>query len=61
MKQLKLLIISSILLTGCSPNPITDTQMKIISEQCKDKGLVISIFNSPLVSRAECIEVTDKK
>lgn len=43
-------------LTACTPEPISDAQLKMIVEQCAAKGYATRIFNGGLASRAECAE-----
>jgi hypothetical protein len=44
-----------LLILGCNkPNPLTDEQVKIASEQCEKAGGIIKIFNTPAVSRCDC-------
>ena len=45
-----------LLLTACTPAPISDAQLELIVKQCAEKGYATRIFNSVIASRAECAE-----
>ena len=51
-------ILFALLLVGCAPAPLSDAQVKAVTERCKELGMATYLFNSVIVSRAECIPVT---
>ena len=51
----KIIVLFVCILSGCSPNPLTDKQVEIASEVCKKQGGIIKIFNNPAISQIECI------
>ena len=53
-------IISVLFLVGCdNVIPITDKQVEIVSNLCKDKGRVIRVDTTRDYSRAYCVSSTD--
>lgn len=49
--------LSAVVLGACSPTPLTDAQVKMVVEECAKHGYATHLFNSPAVSRADCVEV----
>lgn len=51
--------LSTVMLGACTPpTPLSDAQVKMVTEECAKHGKATFVFNSVLVSRAECIETT---
>lgn len=55
-KMKRILIIMCIILSACSPNRMTDEQIRYVADECAKRGLSVYVFNSALVSSAECID-----
>ena len=49
--------LSIVMLGACSPTPLTDEQVKMFIAECAKHGYATHLFNSPVVSRADCVEV----
>lgn len=56
-----LVVLAVVFMSACQPVQITDAQVKMIVEQCAQQGYATRIFNSALVSRAECAETITKE
>lgn len=52
-----------LLASGCSapPPPVSDAQVKIVAEECAKRGMGVRVFNSPVVSRADCVAAPSDK
>lgn len=47
-----------LLLTGCdNVAPVTDIQVKTVTERCKELGLSVKVQNNHNNSSIECVEV----
>ena len=46
-----------VLLSGCTPAPITDEQAALTTQRCRELGMATAIFNSGIVSRVQCVPI----
>lgn len=51
-------VVTLLLLAGCQPVSLSDAQVKTVTERCKELGMATHLFNSVLVSRADCVPIT---
>lgn len=50
-------MLTAVLSAGCQPAAISDKQALLIAAECAKHGKEVVIYNSPVVSRMQCVEV----
>lgn len=53
-------LLGALLLSACSPSPLTDEQVRMVVARCAETGQATRIFNSSIVSTADCVPVEKK-
>lgn len=42
---------------GCAPAPLTDEQVTVTTQRCRELGMATAIFNSGIVSQIQCVPI----